>query len=149
MAAIGTTDNKGTTLGKAVGAGVVGTVALTALTVVAGLMGLRMDIPAMLSGFMGVPLLMGWLTHFAIGIVLALGYALLFVERLPGAPAVRGALYGLVPFFMAQLIVMPMMGMGFFTLNAPNAGMLVLGSLVGHLVYGAVVGAIYGLPETD
>jgi hypothetical protein len=27
--------------------------------------------------------------------------------------------------------------------------MLVLGSLMGHLVYGAVVGAIYGLPQRE
>lgn len=149
MDAVGKTSDKGTKFGKAVGAGVVGTIAMTALTVIAGMMGLRMDIPAMLSGFLGAPLIVGWLAHFAIGIVLALGYALFFAERLPGSPAIRGALYGLVPFLMAQILVMPMMGMGFFTLKAPNAGMLVLGSLMGHLVYGAVVGAVYGLPESS
>lgn len=43
---------------------------------------------------------------------------------------------------MAQLLVMPMMGMGLFSGSAT----LAMGSLVGHLVYGVVVGAVTGLP---
>lgn len=39
---------------------------------------------------------------------------------------------------------MPMMGMPFFS----GSAVLATGSLIGHLVYGAVVGAIYGpVPE--
>lgn len=122
---------------------------MTLLTMMAGAMGLPMDIPAMLSGFMQAPIIVGWLAHFMIGIVLALIYAYGFANRLPGSPAARGALYNLFPFLMAQIAVMPMMGMGLFTSNAPNSLMLVLGSLMGHLVYGAVVGAIYGLPQRE
>jgi hypothetical protein len=39
---------------------------------------------------------------------------------------------------------MPMMGMPVFS----GSVMMAMGSLVGHLVYGAVVGGIYGEPET-
>ena len=136
-------------LGKAILAGIVGTIAMTLLTMMAGAMGLEMNIPAMLSGFMQVPIIVGWLAHFMIGIVFALVYAYGFAKRLPGSPAARGALYGLFPFLMAQIAVMPMMSMGLFTSNAPNALMLVLGSLMGHLVYGAVVGAIYGTSQRE
>lgn len=61
-------------------------------------------------------------------------------HRLPGPPALKGALYGIAPFLLAQIVVMPMMGMPLFSGSAAMA----IGSLIGHLVYGAVVGAIYG-----
>jgi hypothetical protein len=41
------------------------------------------------------------------------------------------------------VVVMPMMGMGLFSGSMVMAG----GSLIGHLLYGAVVGAVYGKPE--
>jgi hypothetical protein len=47
---------------------------------------------------------------------------------------------------MAQIVVMPMMGMGLFSSSLTLAG----GSLVGHLVYGGVLGAIVGgAPASD
>ena len=46
---------------------------------------------------------------------------------------------------IAQLIVMPMMGAGFFSGSFVGAA----GSLMGHLVYGAVLGAIYEVPTGD
>ncbi len=136
-------------LSRAIVAGVIGTAAMTLMTTMAGLMGIKMDIPAMLSGFMNVPTAVGWLAHFMIGTMFAIIYAALFASRLPGAPWMRGALYGLFPFLLAQIAVMPMMGMGLFTANAPNQWMLVMGSMIGHLVYGAVVGATYGPPVPE
>ncbi len=133
--------------GKAILAGLIGTIVMTLLTMMAGVMGLPMDIPAMLSSFMGASILIGWLAHFMIGMILALFYAYGFVSWLPGTPWLKGALYGLFPFVVAQVVIMPMMGMGLFTSNAPNAFLLVMGSLMGHLIYGAVVGAIYGTPQ--
>lgn len=130
---------------KAVLAGVIGTIVMTLMTMMATAIGLPMDIPAMLSGFMHVSITIGWLAHFMIGIALALIYVYAFMSWLPGSPVVKGALYGVFPFLVAQIMLMPMMGMGLFTANAPNALMLVLGSLMGHLVYGAVVGGVYGL----
>lgn len=135
-------------MARAVLAGIAGTAVMTLMTFMVGAMGIEMDIPGMLSGFMGTPVGVGWIAHFMIGTVLALIYAAAFVSWLPGAPWLRGALYGAFPFFLAQVAVMPMMGMGVFTSGAPNALVMVAGSLMGHLVYGAVVGAIYG-PASD
>ena len=99
-----------------------------------------MNIGAMLGSAMGGSVLLGWMAHFAIGVALALGYAVFVVARLPGPAPVRGALFALVPWLMAQLAVMPMMGMGLFSGSMVAAG----GSLMGHLVYGVVLGAVYG-----
>lgn len=128
-------------IGRAVSAGIIGTVAMTAVGLWGPpLMGMPPMNPAvMLAGTMGGSLALGWMAHFMIGITLAAGYAL-FGTALPGPGWIRGALYGLAPFFMAQLAVMPMMGMPVFSGSAAMA----MGSLVGHLVYGGVVGGIYG-----
>lgn len=57
---------------------------------------------------------LGWAAHFMIGIILAFGYA--FVGHLiPGPAVLRGALYGIAPWLMAQVVVMPMMGMPLFS----------------------------------
>ena len=126
--------------GRAVFAGVGGTIAMTAFGVwVAPLMGVPPMNPAnMLAGAMGGNMALGWIGHFAIGIVLALIYAVL-APRIPGSPTVGGALYGVAPWLLAQVAVMPMMGMPLFSGSAAMSG----GSLLGHLVYGGVVGMIY------
>jgi uncharacterized membrane protein YagU involved in acid resistance len=130
---------------KALLAGVAGTVALTMLTYIAPMMGMpEMDIPQMLSGFMGVPAIAGWLAHFMVGTVFAVLYAYAFVSRFPGSPVAKGTVYGLIPWLLAQIMVNPMMGAGVFALNTPAPMLMVVGSLMGHLVYGGVLGAIYG-----
>jgi len=72
----------------------------------------------------------------------ALIYANVALTRLPGPGAARGALYGLAPWLVAQIVVIPMMGMGLFSGSMLLAG----GSLIGHLVYGVVVGGVAGVP---
>jgi uncharacterized membrane protein YagU involved in acid resistance len=84
-------------------------------------------------------MILGWMAHFAIGITLAVGYAVVG-GKLPGSAWVSGALYGLAPYLLAQVAVMPLMGMPFFS----GFGAMAVGSLLGHLVYGATVGAVYG-----
>lgn len=79
--------------------------------------------------------------HAMIGLVLAAIYAALLAGRLPGAPALRGATFGFAVFLVAQVVVTPMMGGGVF--SGGNMAMIG-GSLMGHLVYGGVVGAIFG-----
>jgi len=126
-------------------AGVAGTVAMTMLTYIGPMMGMpEMDIPQMLSGFMGVPVIAGWLAHFMIGTMLAFVYVYIFVQRLPGAPWLKGALYGLLPWFLAQVMVNSIMGAGVFALNTPAPMLAVVSSLMGHLLYGGVLGAVYG-----
>ncbi len=129
---------------KAVAAGLVGTVVMTLIGLfVAPMMGIpRMNPAQMLAGAMGGNAVLGWMAHFMIGALLAVIYAVV-APALPGAPAARGALYGLAPWLMAMLVMMPMMGMPLFGGAVAGA----MGSLIGHLVYGVVVGGIYGRPE--
>jgi uncharacterized membrane protein YagU involved in acid resistance len=125
--------------------GLAGTAAITLLMYKgAPMMGLpEMDIAAMLGQVLG-----GWtpgmLMHFANGVVIfPLIYAYLLFSKLPGAPVVKGITWGVVLWVMAQLIVMPMMGAGVFGLKMDSI-MLAFGSLMGHTVYGALLGWIGG-----
>lgn len=123
--------------------GLTATAIMTALMLGAPMMGLpKMPIGNMLASFMGIPVALGWVLHFIIGTILAAAYVLLLRDRLPGPNPIKGALYSLIPFLAAQLLVMPMMGMGVFSSLAPQAPFLVMGSLIGHLVYGVVLGFV-------
>lgn len=128
-------------LGKAVFGGIVATLVMTVVGLwAAPMMGMPPMNPAeMLAGQMGGNILLGWAGHLMIGTILAIIYAAL-APRIPGPFPLRGGLYGLAPWLMAQLVVMPMMGMPVFS----GSMRMAMGSLIGHLVYGAVLGRIYG-----
>ena len=83
--------------GKAVVGGLVGTVVLTVVGLyVAPMMGIPpMNPAAMLAGKMGGNMGAGWVAHFMVGTILALIYAAV-ASRIPGAPWLRGAIYGIV-----------------------------------------------------
>ena len=132
-------------------AGAIGTLVLTALWLVEPSIGLpRIAIGQILSSFMAVSVahssvgaIGGWIVHFIVGILLAVIYARILVDRLPGPPAARGAIYGALVFVVAQSLFMPLVGAGFF---AHGDVELLVGSLLGHIVYGGVVGWIYDRP---
>jgi uncharacterized membrane protein YagU involved in acid resistance len=130
-------------------AGVIATAAMTAFTYMAPLMGFEMNIPGMLAGTMGAPIIIGWLAHFMIGIILALIYAAIFLPLTKKDASLKsGAIYGIFPWLLAQLMVMPMMmvmnGASFTSGLFSGSIMMAMASLVGHLLYGAVLGGIYG-----
>ena len=130
-------------IARVIGAGLIGTMVMTAVGVyVAPMMGIPAMNPAdMLASKMGGVTLLGWMGHLMIGVILAVVYAKVFLGRLPGPAVARGALFSLAPWLMAQVMVMPMMGMPLFSGSMQMAG----GSLVGHLMYSAVLGAVVGL----
>ncbi|MBK7289633.1 MAG: DUF2938 family protein [Chitinophagaceae bacterium] len=122
--------------------GLLATAAMTALMLMAPMMGMpEMPIGKMLAEFMNIPVVLGWVMHVMIGVGLAVGYILFFRDKISAPPAVKGMLFGMIPFLMAQLVVMPMMGMGVFTSAAgPMQMKMIMGSLMGHLIYGLVLG---------
>lgn len=133
------------TISRAVLAGLVGTAVMTAVALMGPLMGMpEMKTGDMLAGFMGIPVILGWIAHFMIGSVLAIIYASLFFEKLPGAPWLKGAIYGIAPWLVLQLMLSPMMGAGVFSVKTATPVSMLIGSLMGHLIYGAVVGSVYG-----
>ncbi len=129
-------------IARVVGAGLLGTLVMTAVGLYAApMMGMPPMNPAeMLAGKMGGITLLGWMGHLMIGATLALVYAWFFLSRIPGPAVARGAIYSLLPWLMAQVLVMPMMGMPLFSGSMAMAG----GSLVGHLMYGGVLGGVVG-----
>jgi uncharacterized membrane protein YagU involved in acid resistance len=86
--------------------------------------------------------------HFINGtIIFPLIYAYVLYGVLPGGPTVKGMTWGVILWLLAQSVVMPMMGGGFFSANAGGV-MAVVGSLLGHLIYGGLLGAIAGGEQT-
>lgn len=109
----------------------------------APLMGIEMNIPQMLAGTMGAPIIVGWLAHFMVGLVLAIFYAVAFLPILNKEANLKsGALFGIAPWLLAQLMVMPMMSLmngGSFTAGLFSGSLMIaMASLVGHLLYGAL-----------
>jgi len=134
---------------KAILGGVVGTVVLTMMTlkVAPMILGRPMDIPAMISGMMGGPLALGWAAHILLGVAaFPLTYVFVVFRFLPGVPTLRGALWGVALWVAVEVMVMPMAGNGFFssTNGGPKAVMV---ALMGHVVYGALLGIIAGKGE--
>jgi uncharacterized membrane protein YagU involved in acid resistance len=139
---------------KAMGAGFVATLAMTIMMYMAPMMGMpKMAIAAMLGSMFTsgmpqtwtAPWWTGMILHFINGtIIFPLIYAYLLYPYLAGSAWARGTEWGLVLFLLAQVMVMPIMGMGFLSANSPQPMMSVMGSLIGHIIYGAILGAMAG-----
>lgn len=136
------------TLARATLGGFIGTLAMTAMMYgVAPMMGLNMDIAAMLGSLLGDSWAAGMMLHFVNGsLIFPAIYAYALYPRLPGSPATRGSIWGVVLWFVAQTVVMPMMGAGLFS-SAAGGALAVMASLLGHLVYGSLLGVIASSPE--
>ncbi len=85
-------------------------------------------------------LVVGWLVHLAISAALGFGFALVVGTRLRsiGVSLGLGAAYGMVWWVLGALIAMPLaLGMPVFAFTT-TAWL----SLMGHMVYGAVLGLV-------
>jgi hypothetical protein len=139
--------NKNAQLSKAIVAGIIGTIAMTLFMLIGNMMGLQMNVPKMLASMFGGNLIIGWAMHFMIGTTLAIGYEYYFTTKIKiENTLLRGAVYGTIPWLMAQLVVMPMMskmnGMGFVDGLFSGSMFLAGVSLMAHFVFGAVVGTV-------
>lgn len=82
----------------------------------------------------------GWLVHLAISTFIGITFVLLFGRQLTSFPRglVFGLGYGVIWWVLGALIVMPLrLGMNPFGMNATS-----MMSLLGHLGFGAVMGAV-------
>jgi len=131
---------------KGVLGGVFATAAMSALMLIKTAMGVmpELDVIQMLSTMMGVSIVMAWLVHLAIGAMWGLLFALAF-EVIPGDSAVvKGMLFGAGAWLLMMLMVMPMAGAGMFGMKM---GMMApIMTLVLHLIFGVVMGLVYGNP---
>lgn len=135
-------------IGRTILGGLAGTVVLTSLMYVgAPMMGIpKMDITALLGSMLG-GWTMGMVMHIINGVILfPLVYSFFLFSKLRGTPVSKGILWGVALWLVAGLMVMPVMGVGLF--GTTHGGVIsAMASLVGHLVYGALLGGIAGRPE--
>jgi uncharacterized membrane protein YagU involved in acid resistance len=141
-------------IGSGIAAGFVATVVLSAMMLIKQYMGLLPqlnpieDIVHVADHLTGVtlPLPFGWIGHFALGTV-AWGIIYAALQRsLPGAPVVKGLIFGALAWLAMMIIFTPLAGHGLFALSlGPQA---TVATLVLHLIYGAVLGWVYGLLAT-
>jgi len=128
-------------------AGLAATVVLSLLMVMKAMMGVmpQLDLPKMLAGMMGSPdmPLIGWIAHFVIGIVVY-GVAIAALDsKLPGTSRVgHGVVIGGIGWLIMMVVLMPMAGAGLFGMNM--GVMAPMMTLVLHLIFGAVLGWVYG-----
>lgn len=137
-------------IGHGIVAGLAATVVLSVLMILKSAAGMLPEMNAirMLAGmgqqYAGLPATpaLGWIAHFAIGTVLwGILFALL-VHHLPGGSFwLRGVVFSIGAWVLMMIIVMPMAGAGVFGMGigigAPVA------TLVLHIIFGAVLGAVY------
>jgi len=133
-------------LAKGVVAGLFATAVLSALMVMKTMMGVmpQLDLIAMMSKMMGQPdtPMLGWATHLMIGA----GYGVVFAligRSLPGGSfVVKGAGLGAIGWLAMMVMIMPMAGAGMF--GMAMGVMAPMMTLVLHLIFGTVLGLIYG-----
>ena len=136
------------TFARAALGGFTGTLAMTAMMYfIAPLMGLHMDIAAMLGSMLGGSWTAGMMMHVVNGsVIFPAIYVYALYAHLPGAPAIRGTLWGVALWVIAQTVVMPMTGAGLFS-SAMGGMMAAMGSLIGHILYGSLLGVIANAHE--
>jgi len=132
---------------KGILAGLAATIVLSALMVLKMFMGVmpQLDIAKMLATMMGSPdtPLIGWIMHFAIGIVVY-GVAIGVLDaQLPRTSSVgHGIMIAVIGWLIMMVALMPMAGAGLFGMNM--GVMAPIMTLVLHLIFGAVLGWVYG-----
>ncbi|WP_310992740.1 DUF6789 family protein [Aequorivita marina] len=131
---------------KSVLAGIIGTAVMTLIIMAAPMMGMpKMSPPNMLAGILGMPVAIGWIMHFMIGIIFALAYTYMIAAKLKVSNHfIKGAIFGVIAFVFAQ-IMMKLMGM-IMPMPAMEGPMILaaIGSLMGHIIFGMAVAKTVG-----
>ncbi len=137
--------------GKSMIAGFIATVVLSIFMVLKMKMGLMPELNAikmlttMAHGMLGTPAtpLVGWAMHFMIGTVVWGVLFALIGKALPGSSYLtKGLSFGVLAWVLMMVMVMPMAGAGFFGLSLGIMAPVM--TLMLHLIYGAVLGLLYG-----
>ena len=131
---------------KGMVAGFVATTVLSTLMLMKMMMGVMPELNPikMISDMLGASPAVGWVMHFMIGSVL---WGSLFAWLDPNIPGeghwLRGILFGVGAWLVMMIVMMPMAGAGFF---GSHLGMMApVMTLVLHVVFGFVLGAVYAL----
>lgn len=135
-----------TRIQRTVLAGIIGTVIMTAVMMIVPMIGMpKMSPPNMLAGMLGMPIFVGWIMHFMIGIIFAFAYTYLciFKQKISNV-WLKGAVFGIIAFVFAQ-IMMGIMGMMMPMPKMEGSMVLMaMGSLMGHIIFGMAVSKTVG-----
>lgn len=118
--------------------GIVATAVMSLLIMLSPALGFpRLAVWEIIASILGVSVIIGWLIHFAIGAIFAFLYFYLknYFRIFEGVRG--GLLFGFGIFVGVQIFTLLFLG------GEWNA-LLALGSLVGHLVFGSVLGVLLG-----
>ncbi len=135
-------------VGKAIAGGFVGTILLTLMMrfVAPVMTGETIDMPGKLGNMTGMGPVAGMIIHFLVGsVIFGLIYAFVLFRFLPGAPWQKGVLSGVIFWLGLEVVMMPMIGGGFFS-SQMGGVKIIVAALIAHLVYGAALGGIAGGP---
>jgi hypothetical protein len=83
--------------------------------------------------------------NLLVGLVLGVIYARMAEPMLGGPAWQKGVLFSLLPWLISIALFLPIMGGGFLGTDIDAGPLPIIGNLILHLVYGAVLGAVYGL----
>ena len=123
-------------LSRPLAAGLAASLAMALLAFFAGWMGLPLlNWSRTLTGPLGDPLI-GYLLFFAMGAAVALIFALLFHDHLPGQSWQRGFLFAVMMWILTGAALAPLLGLGFFMGSVVAS----IGTLLTYLCYGGVLG---------
>jgi len=90
------------------------------------------------------PCALSMLVHVLSGsVIFPLGYMFLPSQYLPDSPVLKGMLWGMLLWCVAEGILAPMLGAGVFS-AALGGFPAAMRALLGYLVYGATLGGIAG-----
>lgn len=142
-----------TNLERSILGGFVGTLVVTILLYLAPEVGLpKMDIAARMGSLfhgsnapepMSNAWWLGMVFHFVAGtIVFPVLYAYFLATRLFGNSWTKGTTWGLILWVITEAVLMPIVGMGFFSSKAPDYWALLVSSLMAFLIYGALLGGL-------
>ena len=113
-----------------------------------GMMMGTMGMLPMIGKMVGYPsAIVGFVVHMVNSAIIGVGFAFLFGRKANNAKSGTGLgiLYGVIWWILGPLTLMPLfMGMGFGVNWTMSAAINMMPSLMGHVIYGLLLGIIYG-----
>jgi len=92
-----------------------------------------------LATYLGGHMVMGYVLFFLGGVLLAVFYVTVLMDRLPGHSWERGLFFAVMMWIVTGAIFAPVLNMGFFM----GGVLMAMGTLVTYMVYGATLGLLY------
>lgn len=92
---------------------------------------------------------LGMVLNLTVGVIWAMLYARFVEPALSGPGWRQGVTFALLPWLLSLVVFFPIMGAGLFGMDIGAGPLPVIGNLIVHLVYGAVLGTIFAIEEGE